>query len=266
MVRSESYINNVLEAFEDNQRLGLILAPVCYYGGTFNLFSRTWGGRFHAVCDLADRIGLNVDISIEKYNCSIGTTFWCKVEALSKLFASDITIDDFLPEPMPVDGTISHAVEQILPYVAQDAGYYTVIAESVKHAETYISDLTFIIRNMMDKSNIPKGPYFDTYISNLDMGELKKFILKNKKLYIYGNGFLAHQTSKLLESHEVKYEAYIVSDGEKIKRRENENVISFSGLGEEDKNAGIIVAVGGYYQREVVPNLRQHGFNSLFFI
>lgn len=266
MVKSESYINNVLEEFENNPRLGLVLAPLCYYGGTFNLFSWTWGGRFQAVCNLAERIGLNVDIAPEKYNCSIGTTFWCRAEAFRKLFASDISIDDFPPEPMPVDGTISHAVEQILPYVAQDAGYYTVIAESAEHAERYISDLTFIIRNMMNQADIPRSPYFDTYVSNLNMRELENFIAANKRLYIYGNGFLARQTGKLLEKHGAKCEAYIVSDGEDRKQREGEKVICFSELEKDDKDAGVIVALGGYYQREVVPNLRSHGFHSLFFI
>lgn len=266
MIKSESYINNVLEAFEDNQRLGLVLAPIGYYGGTFHCLSRTWSGSYSAVCNLAERLGLNANISLEKYNCSIGTTFWCKVEALKKLFVSDITIDDFFPEPMPVDGTLAHAVERILPYVAQDAGYYTTVAESVEHAEKYISDLAFIIKNMMEKSSIPPSSYFDTYISNIDRSELENFISQNKMFYIYGNGFLAHQTSKLLEKYGVKCEAYIVSDGENRNQRKNERVINFSELRDEDKSIGIIIALGGYYQREVVPKLRQHGFNKLFFI
>ena len=41
---------------------------------------------------------------------------------------------DFLPEPLPQDGTISHAIERVYPFVAQAAGYYPAVVMSRDYA------------------------------------------------------------------------------------------------------------------------------------
>ena len=46
-------------------------------------------------------------------------------QGIEKIFEYAFKGEDFPAEPMPVDGTISHAIERIWPYVAQEAGYYS---------------------------------------------------------------------------------------------------------------------------------------------
>ena len=44
---------------------------------------------------------------------------------------------NLLPEPLPQDGTISHAIERIYPFVAQSAGYYPAVVMSKSYAVTH---------------------------------------------------------------------------------------------------------------------------------
>ncbi len=41
------------------------------------------------------------------------------------------------PEPLPQDGTISHAIERIYPFVAQSAGYPPAVVMSKSYAVTH---------------------------------------------------------------------------------------------------------------------------------
>ena len=57
------------------------------------------------------------------FDFPIGTMFWARSAALKPLFDLKLARDDYPPEPIPYDGTILHAIERLLPFVAQHAGY-----------------------------------------------------------------------------------------------------------------------------------------------
>ena len=70
---------------------------------------------------------LDIHVPINKYKVPIapyGSCFWFRSDAVAKLFEYNWKYDDFPEEPLPIDGTISHAIERVYAYVAQDAGYY----------------------------------------------------------------------------------------------------------------------------------------------
>lgn len=67
-------------------------------------------------------------------HCPFGSVFWFRVKALAPLFDHGWKHEDFPPEPLPQDGTISHAIERIYPFVAQGAGYYPAQAMSADYA------------------------------------------------------------------------------------------------------------------------------------
>ena len=66
-----------------------------------------------------------------------GSVFWFRPKALEPLFAHGWQHSDFPPEPLPQDGTISHAIERIYPFVAQSAGYYPAVVMSKNYAVTH---------------------------------------------------------------------------------------------------------------------------------
>lgn len=57
-----------------------------------------------------------------------GSVFWARTEALKPFFTLDLTWDDYPPEPLPVDGTMLHAVERLLPFVVEAGGYKIVLS------------------------------------------------------------------------------------------------------------------------------------------
>jgi lipopolysaccharide biosynthesis protein len=61
--------------------------------------------------------------------------FWARPEALQPLFDLDLTWQDYPEEPLPLDGTILHAIERLLPFVARRTGF--------RFATTHIPDLTW---------------------------------------------------------------------------------------------------------------------------
>jgi glycosyltransferase involved in cell wall biosynthesis len=51
-----------------------------------------------------------------------GTMFWARQEALAPLFALGLSWADYPEEPVPVDGTVLHALERLIPFAAEQAG------------------------------------------------------------------------------------------------------------------------------------------------
>lgn len=56
-----------------------------------------------------------------------GTMFWFRPAALKPLLASDLEFDDFPPEPLPNDGTLAHAIERSILYIALSQGYHSLV-------------------------------------------------------------------------------------------------------------------------------------------
>lgn len=53
----------------------------------------------------------------------IGTMFWARPSALKPLFDLKLHWDDYPEEPVPIDGTMLHALERLLPVVCRHAGF-----------------------------------------------------------------------------------------------------------------------------------------------
>ncbi len=129
VLNSEIFIKNVLATFENEPQLGLLVPPQPYNSKykaiLFN--SKYWSGAcFDKTVELAEKLDIPLKfLSTEYVSLSIGSVFWCRTEALSKITDFAWDIEDFDKEPMPTDGTISHALERIFPFAAQAVGFYT---------------------------------------------------------------------------------------------------------------------------------------------
>ena len=70
---------------------------------------------------LARRMG--VDQLPDDIDFPVGTMFWARTQALTPLIDLGLTEADYPNEPAPVDGTILHALERLLPAVAERKGF-----------------------------------------------------------------------------------------------------------------------------------------------
>lgn len=68
------------------------------------------------------------------FNFPVGSMFWARSDAIKPLLTKQYTWDDYPEEPIPEDGTMLHAIERLLPSVAEHMGY--------RVAMTYVPDIS----------------------------------------------------------------------------------------------------------------------------
>jgi lipopolysaccharide biosynthesis protein len=86
-----------------------------------------WDGNWDEALVLANR--LNLAHLLPKYgiNFPVGTMFWARPAALKPLFELGLNWENYPQEPLPVDGTMLHALERMLPIVAESAGFRSAV-------------------------------------------------------------------------------------------------------------------------------------------
>lgn len=134
--KNAAHVLNVLCEFERDPYLGILCPPYPTHGLYFmNMCSGGWGPNFENTKQLLKTLRLDVPISGEESPIApFGSVFWFRPNALEPLFAHGWQHSEFPPEPLPQDGTISHAIERVYPFVAQAAGYYPAVVMSRDYA------------------------------------------------------------------------------------------------------------------------------------
>jgi len=85
-----------------------------------------WAKNYQYALPLAKRMGIH-DLSKGHFNFPVGTMFWARTEAIRKLIELDFVWEDYPSEPLPYDGSMLHAIERLLPFVTENAGYRTMV-------------------------------------------------------------------------------------------------------------------------------------------
>jgi lipopolysaccharide biosynthesis protein len=83
---------------------------------------RNWGFDFDHARSLLARIGCKIDAATP-LEFPTSTMFWARREALDPLFNLGLDYADFETEAGQIDGTLAHAIERSLLYVAEHAGF-----------------------------------------------------------------------------------------------------------------------------------------------
>jgi glycosyltransferase involved in cell wall biosynthesis len=104
----------ILARFAADDRLGLVFPDDPHLSG--------WDENLEIATELARRMGLDEQLP-PFFDFPIGTMFWARAAALQPLFDLKLTWEDYPPEPAPIDGTLLHAIERLLPFAARQAGY-----------------------------------------------------------------------------------------------------------------------------------------------
>ncbi len=183
MLASEDYINSIIRDFDDNASLGLIVPPPVYHGTYFNAYShKYWVSCFDLVEDLFEKMGIDVISSKSEPPLSIGNCFWAKVDALRPLFDLDLDYEDFPPEPMPGDGTISHALERIYGYVAASQGYCTEFFMTEEYGRSELTNYKYMMGETLGVLKDKNRGLTDSYTPfNSFLDRLSKYLTKSNK-------------------------------------------------------------------------------------
>ena len=213
LLASADFIKNVYLFFNNQKDCGLLIPPE-RHGDFFNDWIKSkWGRNYDTTRELANSLGLKVKVDLEQPSPSLGTAFWCRTEVLKKLIDHPWSYEDFQEEPMDDDGTISHAIERIFPYLAVDAGYSVRTIVSQGYCPTLLEYAQVTSRSFVSELERLIGVSRLSEIYNLE--DVKKRIEKSisigKKLYLFGAGVEGKYCLHYIRSLNVEPEAFLES-------------------------------------------------------
>ena len=119
-------MDTIIENFASDKRLGLVFPSDPHLAD--------WDMNGGIAEQLVAKMGLDAQLP-HYFNFPVGTMFWARSAALAPLFKLQLRWDDYPEEPLPGDGTLLHALERILPFVASHNGY--------RYAITHIPGITW---------------------------------------------------------------------------------------------------------------------------
>lgn len=264
-LKSGQYICNVLGLLEKREDIGLLVPPKPIGDYMSDWYTEAWYDDFEVVGQLCERLGLECDLDMGKPVITLGTVFWGRTRIFPKLFSMEWQYKDFPDEPMPVDGTISHGLERLLAYAAQDAGMLT----GVVMCDSYAASLYVKVQEMMRmtygclEKNFCIGQ-FDQLAKYEQQKKRTSEAFHNKKnVYLYGAGKYGRRFLKMIRMWGYSPKGFLVSDGYKEKDFiEGYPVWELNEL--EDADAIIIITTNYDRHMELEKNLRKYGISDYF--
>jgi Rhamnan synthesis protein F len=110
--RGGAMLDTILSAMELDSGIGLV------FPDDPNVISWTENRRLAE--DFATRMKLG-DLP-EQFNFPVGSMFWVRSSVLSRFVELDLAWGDYPPEPVPIDGTMVHAIERLFGVVPATMG------------------------------------------------------------------------------------------------------------------------------------------------
>jgi lipopolysaccharide biosynthesis protein len=192
MITSRDYVNNIIQSFSENERLGIAMPPEPNHALYDSAFADLWTNpqNLDNTQKLLYDLGCTVKLTRNQHPIfPVGGMFWCRPVALAKMFNHDWKYSDFPLEPINTDGTLLHAIERSYSYVAQDAGYYSEIIMNNKFAALEYENLKYNLQNVYAdiRSHVQQSEPLGT--KTLDK-HLKDILNDNSRSYKVGRKVL----------------------------------------------------------------------------
>lgn len=258
---SEAYIRKINQLFDEDKTLGLLAPPEPYGEFLSHWYGDTWFENYDATRQLAERLKLDVEMKEEEQLSTLSTVFWARTAALKKLIDYPWKYEDFPEEPLPIDGTLNHAIERIFPFAASDAGFTTGIVMRKQYAEELLffvqrdmRYMYFLLRERENVSNLHQikcAGKWDEITGD--------FFERHSKIYIYGAGYYGEKLYFFLKNRGIHVTGFIVTDGHK-KEAEMYGmpIVEISGI-KKESDIGVVIGVSYEYRPEVEETLRRYG-------
>lgn len=265
-VGSSCYIQNVLSVFRNNREIGVLAPPEPMGEYIESWYGEVWAEDFENTVKLAAELNLVCKLTKEKQPITLGTVFWARTCCLGKLLRKKWEYTDFPSEPLPDDGTISHAIERIFAYVAQDAGYKTGTIMSSTYAEW---SLLFLQDGMRKMSHLLKEELGVHELYQMDSEFIEKyekkitgFFAKNQEVYIYGAGVFGKEMLIRVRRMGLVSTGFVVSDGRRNCKYVNEVPVYELHEIIDREGVGIIVSLNYGLQEQICKDLQERGFTN----
>jgi len=146
VLESKEYVENLLNIFEQNKFVGM-LCPI----QPINAIGYELCGNLDNVENLFKKLNLKIPFDTNP-TVPFGAMFWIRGDAIMPLFRHKWDYKDFPQEPILPEGTISHAIERIFPYIVQEAGYISTWVMTEEFAQNQIENLYY--KHLLTKPHI----------------------------------------------------------------------------------------------------------------
>lgn len=250
MLKSTEHICGIIDRFEKESRLGFLAAPQPDFGEYFQEYGRGWNGKFETVQHIAEKLGLNCQISGLKDPFRIAEDFWIRGGILKKLENLDEEECFYLP--------------YIWSYLAQDAGYYSGIVESTDYAAIKEVNSQHYLNQIVAQVRRQYG-FFESFSKMKEkilLGALEGFCTKHSRILVYGIGDMVERHKIFLSD----VEAYVVSDGQDKPEQFDGIPVKYLSEVKASEDCGLILCLNERNQEQVIPMLKERGINHYFCI
>jgi lipopolysaccharide biosynthesis protein len=133
LIGDDKTLCQILEYFEKNTRLGIIF-PDTYLKVKPMM---KWGSNYMITVNLLQKMGLNPSIDVNDLIFPAGSMFWFRPDSLLPLFKLSIKEGEYSPNlKHPRDGTLAHAIERSIIYIAKQRGYDFYVIPGIQNEKT----------------------------------------------------------------------------------------------------------------------------------
>ena len=147
---SLSYIAKIIETFEKEKALGMLVPPELFFSNFYWLLSNEISSNEEMYKYLYKKLDVHVPFD-EVPVAPFGTMFWIRGKAFKTILKYQWSYDDFPNEPIKNDGTILHAIERFYPIAVQNEGYYVGWLATTDYISAYNDNLFYHLRLLNKK-------------------------------------------------------------------------------------------------------------------
>lgn len=220
------------------------------------------GGNYEATVDLARKLHLSIEIDENDWDLvALSSSLWFRTDAMKKLFAYPWKYNDFPEEPMPNDGTISHAIERIFGFVSVDAGWNIGTIMTTEYAANTIEQLQekMIVTYdwLSERRVICNTVQLEDYGQAINL--IEKAFSHTSNVYLYGAGVYGRRYLERMHLWGYEPRGFLVSNGRKSDFCNDYLVYELNDV-DPHSDYEILISVNYDKQDEIVRYLKDNGY------
>ncbi len=265
LAASPDYVCHVLQLFKNRPDLGMLFPPEPLGEYKTAWFEASWRENFGNCLELAKRLQISADIREDRPPIALGSAFWARKGALRKLLGRKWEYEDFPDEPMPLDYTVSHAVERIFGYIAQDAGYDVATIMTEQYASWALLFLQDHFRMMFAELSGRMGVdnLYQLHVLSARKERILHYAKAHKEVFLYGAGKYGKALLKLLREEGLEPSGFAIT-----KKAGGQGCIAglqVYGISDPElrkPGTGVILTVFFPHQEEMLRELEKNGIGD----
>ena len=266
MIGGKHYIEQIIRRFGDDPSLGILFPPEPIGEQNMTWYSDTWLDNKNNTIEVCKMIGINDDSLFNEPPIGVGSAFWARVDAIRKIYDKDWKYEDFPEEPMPNDGTISHAIERSFEYIAKASGYRCATVMTDRYASWLLETSQKYCRAMFAQLKKREDVFCMKHVVDLDEREerILKYIKMHERVFVYGAGEYGKGMKHFLQKRG------IIIDGFVVTYLEHKDDIDETPMYSVDEiklgtNDGILIAVDRMKRQEIENELKARGIKDYLY-